>query len=503
MKTLLIYPDLNIDPGWQGQYQEGIASISAILKSRGYYVELAHVYNLAKGKDILNRVSAGFDLVAFSSTTTMFPFVQHYSRLIKKHFKNVPLLCGGPHATSAPHQLLENSDIDYVCVGEGEYFILDLLDYLRGSGNKGDIKNLAYRNEADEIVINELRSPIDPLDELPFSDRGLFDFQHKNNNVAYISAGRGCPNRCAYCSNDHLNKIYKNKYLRFRKPQTVIREIELILEKYPSIKRLLFLDDVFTLYKDWLADFCGKYSSLFKLPFTALAHPAAITEEKIKILKEAGCNEIGFGIQSGNEFIRNNIMLRRVSNNKIKESVRILEKYKMKFMGDIIFGVPSEQKKHMIDTIKICAENNVKAKSHIFYPLPATRLEQLAVEKGLFKRSVYGEDYHSKTILDYSKLYKARVLFFHRYCRHLIRIYRILGYSLSGSFLRNVRLCLLDKTVCSDFVICITMSMRSAFINLCSFIRKNRGVSEYRLARLSELQSDLPTIIVPPPELES
>ena len=85
----------------------------------------------------------------------------------------------------------------------------------------------------------------------------------------------------------------------------------------------------------------------------------------------------------------------------------------MRFVVDVIFGIPLEQKTHMLDTIKICAENKVRAKSHIFYPLPATRLEQIAIENGLFNRNIYGEDYHSKTILKYSKLHKARILFFH------------------------------------------------------------------------------------------
>ncbi len=472
---------------WRGSYYEGIASLSAILKSKGHHVQLAHIYNLSKSENIIEQVSAGFDLIAFSTTTPMFPFVQYCSKMLKKHFKDIPILCGGAHATSATTETLKNSDIDYLCVGEGEYFILDFLEYLQGSRSKNDVKNLAYKNGANEVIVNELRQPIDPLDDLPFPDREIFDLQHRNATVGHILAGRGCPYQCAYCSNSHLNKIYKNKFFRIRKPDTVISEIRLLLKRYPSIQQLVFLDDVFTLDKNWLKAFCKLYGNLFKLPFIALAHPATISEEKIKTLKEAGCDEVRFGIQSGNEYIRNDIMLRHVSNDNIKESIRILKKYGMKFVADVIFGVPLETKAQMLDTIKFCAEDDIRVKSHIFYPLPATRLEQIAVENGLLDRNVYGEDYHCKTILNYTRLHKAEILFFHLYCNYLILIYRIFAYSLTNLFSKKIRLYILDNVLCSDIFISVIIMMRQGVINLRSSLRKMYGKKEYRLEYLKEV----------------
>ena len=483
---LFIYPDLNIDVGWRGHYYEGIAMLSAVLKSKGHYVKLAHIYNLERSKDIIKEISAGFDLVAFSSTTPMFPYVQFCSKIIKKHFKEMPLLCGGAHATAVPEEALKTSDVDYACIGEGEYFILDFLEYLQGSRAKDDIKNLAYKTGSNEVKINEVRPPINPLDDLPFPDRGLFDLQHWNTDSADISAGRGCPYKCAYCSNDYLNQIYKNKYLRFRKPETVIREIETLLKRYPSIKQLMFLDDIFLLDREWLSGFCKLYSNSFKLPFNATAHPEIITDERIKMVKEAGCREIDFGIQSGNEAIRNNIMLRHGSNDKIKESIRILKKHGIRPLVDIIFGVPAEKKTQMLDTIKICAENKVRAKSHIFYPLPATRLEELSIQMSLYDKNTYGEDYHSRSILKYSKLHKTRILFFHRYSNVLILIYSILGYSLTNIFSRKMCLYALDKILCNDLVICFIVAIRSTFMKIRSFIRKIYWINEYRLTQLKD-----------------
>lgn len=484
MKVLFIYPDLNIDVGWQGCYYEGVASLSAILKSKGHKVELAHIYSLEKAEALMEMASAGFDLVAFSSTTPMFPFVHEYSKIIKRRFKEIPLLCGGRHATSAARETLENSYIDYVCVGEGEDFILDFLEYLTGARRVEDVKNLAYKKGAGVVVINELRPLINPLDDLPFPDRTIFDLQHRTAHSASVSAGRGCPFRCAYCSNEYLNKIYGNKYLRFRRPKTLMAEIETILKRYPSIKELLFLDDVFASNRRWLAEFCALYRNTFKLPFKALLHPATITDEVVRTLKEAGCSEVGFGVQSGSDYIRNDIMLRHVSGDRMREAIKILKKYEIKFVVDIIFGVPLEEKSHMLDTIKFCAANRVFAKPHIFYPLPSTRLEQLAKDNRLLKTGVYGEDMHSKTILDYPKVHKMRILFFNRYCNALISVYQTLSYSLINPSLRRGVFRIFDNIFCSDLVICSVITLRSFAIILRSLIRRLLGVKEYNLRRL-------------------
>lgn len=485
MKVLFVYPDLNIDVNWQGHYYEGIASLSATLKSVGHQVELAHIYNLSKGNSIITQIRQGVDLVAFSCTTPMFPYVKHCSSIIKKEFGDkIPLLCGGAHPTSAPERVLVESLVDYACMGEGERFILEFMDYLKGERKKEDIRNFVYRDSSGKVVMNELGEAINPLDKLPFPDRGIFDLQHRNTDVANISAGRGCPYKCAYCSNNYLNKVYKNKYLRLRRPVTVLNEIKLLLEMYPHIKQLAFLDDVFLLDGVWLSEFCSLYREAVRIPFKALAHPQVITAEKIAILKAAGCNEIGFGIQSGNEHIRNKVMLRQVSDKKIKEAISIFKESGMKFLADIIFGVPSENKRQMLDTIKMCAESGVEAKSHIFYPLPNTNLEQLARELGMISEGVYGEDYHSKTILKYSSLQKARILFFHRYSKPLIAIYRDIIFKGRKGGTGKLKVFFLDHLLCGDPAIYLVMKLRHLFLRARSVLRSVRGVQEFALDKI-------------------
>lgn len=484
MNILFIYPDLNIDINWRGLYHEGIASLSAVLKAKGHSVKLIHVYNLKHSEDVFNTALDDIDLIAFSATTPMFPFVKQCSKRLKERYSDIPILCGGPHATSAPVETLKYSHVDYACVGEGEDFILDFLDYIKGSKKKEEVKNLVYRDNFGEIVINSVRAPIEALDRIPFPDREIFNSQHLESDSVFISGGRGCPYRCAYCANNHFNEIYKNRYFRLRKPESVIREIEMVLKKYPHINTILFSDDVFTMDRSWLSDFCALYVKTIGLPFKALAHPATITDAKIRLLKESGCIGMRFGIQSGNEFVRNKIMLRNVSDEKIRESIRILRKYNMDFAVDVIFGVPGETKSNMLDTIKMCAENELNMKSHIFYPLPSTELERVAIASGLLDKNTYGEDYHSKTILKYSNIHKMTILFFHRYSNALARIYNMTWRLRDKPLAKKMVFFILDNILCGDAMICCVITMRAAFIAARSVIRKILGIEEHRLEKL-------------------
>ncbi len=113
-----IYLDMSLDPNWIGSYYEGIGSIMTVLKRAGHNTSLLQVIKLLDDKDVLDFVDNDTDLVAFSTTTNMFPLVQKWSSLLKKHYPNIPLLCGGNHPTLAPKETLQQSVLDWACVGE-------------------------------------------------------------------------------------------------------------------------------------------------------------------------------------------------------------------------------------------------------------------------------------------------------------------------------------------------------------------------------------------------
>ena len=166
MKIHFIYPD--ISTGVTHQVNLGLASISAVLKENQHEVTLTHLTKEPSKKDILKEVSQKSpDFVGFSSTTNQFHFVELISKWIKEEFSEIPIVVGGIHATLAPNDVIQNDNIDFVCIGEGEYPLLELLE--NGFDDR-EIQNVWSKERKTSI-----RPLISDLDTLPFPDYDLFD----------------------------------------------------------------------------------------------------------------------------------------------------------------------------------------------------------------------------------------------------------------------------------------------------------------------------------------
>lgn len=114
------------------------------------------------------------DLVGFSVLTNQFATALRVARATRE-VTNAPLVWGGIHPTMAPREVLESGLADYVCVGEGEFALLDLVDRLQQRGSVTDIPNIwAKRN--GHTVQNPVR-PFADLTRLPRKDYETFDFQ--------------------------------------------------------------------------------------------------------------------------------------------------------------------------------------------------------------------------------------------------------------------------------------------------------------------------------------
>ena len=172
MKVLFIYPDICIA---SGRFQEGIGYMSAVLKKAGHSTSLLHIEKELSRKELWDSVgSFAPDLIGFSATTNQYPYVEQYAGWVKERF-DVPIVCGGIHPTMSPEEVIADKHIDMVCIGEGEYPLLELADGLENGKNICGIKNL-WVKEAGTVHRNEMRPLIANLDELPFPDRDLFRY---------------------------------------------------------------------------------------------------------------------------------------------------------------------------------------------------------------------------------------------------------------------------------------------------------------------------------------
>lgn len=329
------------------------------------------------------------DIVAFSSMTGPHQWDLWTASQIKKHF-NLLTIFGGPHPTFFP-EMINHPVVDIVCRGEGEQATLELLNCLDKNQPFSHIQNLWFKKDGS-VQKNQVRPLIEDLDQIPFVDRELY-YQEapllKDLPFKRFMTGRGCLYNCTYCFNHALRKLYlgKGKYIRKRSVENVLNEIKQVKEKY-KLKVVRFSDDTFILDINWLEEFSQRYKKEIGLPFSALGRPNEINERVVKALKEAGCFYLYFGIESGNQKIRNQVLKRNVSDEQIFQAAGLCKKYGLKFGTYNMIGMPGETLDQAFETIKI--NNLIKADAstcNVLEPYPGTEIAAYAQELGVLDKN--------------------------------------------------------------------------------------------------------------------
>jgi radical SAM superfamily enzyme YgiQ (UPF0313 family) len=93
-------------------------------------------------------------------------------------------------------------------------------------------------------------------------------------------------------------------WVRFRSVDNLLEEIE-IIQRTKKIRYIDFHDDTFILKRKWLNEFLDAYASKFSTPFTCNVRADLVNLDLAKALKAAGCSRVSFGLECGNESLRN------------------------------------------------------------------------------------------------------------------------------------------------------------------------------------------------------
>ncbi len=386
---------------------QGIRTISSVLKNAGHEVkiifmtlsedysrnytkyELLQLSNMCKNSDLIG-------INSFASTANRAARIINYLKKLK-----IPIVYGGVHATISPEDCIKMADI--VCVGEGEEAILDLINAIEKNKDYSKIKNLWVR-KGDKIIKNPVRNIIDNLDELPFLDyniknhfileRGkIRQFQEKDlAGQIFFLTGRGCPYGCDYCSNSLFNEIYegkRKKILRLHSPKYIIEGIIFLKNKFPTLSYFDIRDDTFSLRPlENIKEFCRLYKEKINMRFKCLGDPKTITDEKIKLLIDAGCTDIIIGIQ-GSERTNKEIYHRIQTDEQVLRTAKILNRYKERLlvMYDVITCNPYENPNDIINLIrllqKIPKPYYLSVNNLVFFP--GSKLYRRAKNEGIIK----------------------------------------------------------------------------------------------------------------------
>jgi len=420
----------------------GIATMAHKVRMSGHEPEVL-IENAEKDfKNVL--VDSGPDVVGVTICSSDVNWLIEILPRIRQSVPNAFLLVGGIHPTIHPALIDEYSEIDAICVGEGEEAVVELLDALEASrsGERSiknskrlavsskqsgeeskqlavsgeqsaeaggqspltahhspltSIKNLHIRWQG-RIYRNEMRPLITNLDDYP-EDRGIY-FQRypdlaRDTLLQYIFS-RGCPYPCSFCVNSTLNRIFKGlgPVQRRKSVDFSLREIKKLRQFYVNAETGFFIDDLFLHDEKWVKEFLPRYKKEIGLPYICSAGPNTIDEEMADLLEATGCASVEFGIETGNEKKRKEIYHKwAFTDAEFRRQIGLVKSRGIEVYCPSMFVFPTETPADSFRTVEFYHELGVDHPfSSFLIPYPDTEVFNIAVKYKSISPDLRAED---------------------------------------------------------------------------------------------------------------
>lgn len=376
-------------------YPCGILCLSGYLEKNGFdniildsKISSRKVKNPLSEKIIVDKIKEiKPKIVCFSASHREFDEVVRINNALKQLDAGIFTLIGGPQPTFRAQDFLDNG-FDFVCIGEGEVTLYNFVQEVFNQSYQWDkIKGLAWRSQAANIY-NQQRElmtveDINSVSRLPYEkiDQRYFDINIGTIRGlplrgALLLTSRGCPFSCSYCG---CNLIFGRK-LRFRSFKNIEQEIKYLKEHY-DIEGIWIVDDTFTIKKEH-AQGVSRILKKYDIIWGCQSRVDTVDEELIKIMKEAGCVQIDFGVESGSQKILDEVVDKKTNIMQIRRAFALSKKYRIRRLANFMIGFPGETSEDFRKTEEIA--DLIDADVYIFAiatPLPGTRLYDLVNEK--------------------------------------------------------------------------------------------------------------------------
>ena len=232
------------------------------------------------------------DVVGFCTWCHTYPSQVLLAKDVKRLASDTQIVFGGPQATVTATDTLRHFPwVDCVLRGEADETFPRLLEQLGARRRRlASVPGLTYRRGRQIRETADAR-PIEDLDTLPMP---AYD-RLTDHSTAVVDIGRGCPYKCYYCT----TSTFFHKRCRLKSVARALWEMEHLWTQYGT-QRFAFTHDQFTLNRDYVKRFCQAILDR-ALPFrwSCMTRVDAVDEELLELMAAAGCDEIGYGIETG------------------------------------------------------------------------------------------------------------------------------------------------------------------------------------------------------------
>ncbi|MFH1093729.1 MAG: radical SAM protein [Candidatus Omnitrophota bacterium] len=387
---------------WFAYYPWELAYLSSLLKHETKhnvkFIDgcLLRLDQKAYGKHI---IAENPDMLIIESATRMID--ENVEMALKvKAATGAKLIFAGPHASAFPRELIDKG-IDYVCVGEYELTVLEIVQ----SKKRDEIPGL-YPNE---------RRPLLDVKKLPWpedSDISRMDYARPGEpscefREIQMYATRGCPGSCNFCVARHV--YYDQPNWRPREVTDVVNEIKHLREKYPLMQGVFFDEEVHNADRQFILQLTGAIveNGLSDLKFEAMCDVRFLDEQVMIAMKNAGYYKIRIGIESASEKVMK-AMGKTIDLGKIISTLKTAKSIGLKTYGTFTFGALGSDVNEDEKTIRFMRnliEGNLldNLQLSICTPQPGTPFYNHVKDKGLLREDISGSDFDggSVAVLDY------------------------------------------------------------------------------------------------------
>jgi len=381
-----------------------LETYAAILKGAGHHVSLfwdentfgvtdnvLQIPRMAARLSDPDRLIAGMaearpDVLAFSVLPATYGWARDMARRVKDRV-GAPILFMGFHPSMAPERCMQDDVVDYVIEGEVEGTLPGLLEVLEGKADPAGVGNLWYRDGG--AVRHTGRAPLVDMDALPLPDKELFRprVSHGYSYCAMVS--RGCPFVCTFCEETCSKRLYGSGYFRRKAVATVMRELTAAKRRY-RFREVVFKDSYLSGNKPWLRALMRRYRREIGVPFKCFCTIIGFDAETARLLKEGGCYNIEFGLQTWNESIRRDTLHRRETNAQARRAFRICDRVRVRYDVDHMFNLPGETAADHAAGARAYTRLRYlcRVKNHFLLYLPKAEIVEAGKREGLLPEQV-------------------------------------------------------------------------------------------------------------------
>ncbi len=336
-----------------------------------------------------------------SSTMVMSGVVDFFKKYNERKPNRTKTFIWGAHPTVLSERSLDETDTDFIIRGEGYQCIEELYHCLVSNGNLDNVVSLS-RKEGSNFIHNEF-APLVNVEKLPGIDwQAMHPSKYRAHNwhcfgdidhrspYAIIWTSFGCPYPCKFCC---INSLYGKRTQRFRKIDSVIQEIETLVEKY-GVKHIKILDELFVTRPSRVIEFCDKLIERnYDLNMWAYSRVDTINEVLLEKLKKAGMHWLSYGFETASTEALADTK-KGTAKRDVNEIIKMTQAHDIAICADVMFGLENENMEDLQNTYNFLVHYNFEWGN--MYPLfayPGTDLYKSAKTPTSWKEySLYGYD---------------------------------------------------------------------------------------------------------------